>query len=650
MTLSFNRKQWVVWRGREAQILRTLNVREVQLRDRNGEVFVAPVAELDLLPVQEEAKKVRPADSAAGQKAKAQAEFRLQAIAPLLHLGPRRTRADVVRRAEEVNANPATLYRWIERYEKADLLGLTQQVRSDAGTKRVHPEVESLMQRWIETKYLTSQRPSISSVYRSLLIEIDRLNKYREEGTPELEAPHFETFRKRIYGSQERRRLSRRHGESVAKRLDPITSHYPGANFPLAVVQADHTKLDVILVDSVFRRPLKDRPYITIVMDVFSRVVLGFHLSLDPPSAFSVGQALTQAILPKDTWLARFRLSLHQFSEEVSLNTEDFDWPCWGKPVKFKADNGREFWGKMLERACAQYGIDQEFRPVLKPEYGSHIERIMGNVAQELKSVPGATFSNTQERGDYDSEGMAVMTMDALRLWMSGYLVGVYNHRKHSEIGMTPLQMWEKGLLEGTETSPPTGLPERIMGERAERLEMDFLPFFEATVQRDGVHQNGLTYQGPVLYPYIKAKDPEHPRRSRRFVFRYDPRDITKLYFLDPELDRYYTVRCTSVEMPSMSIWEYRAVRAFGESQNLKITNGREFMRGYHLMEQVIAKEQERSKQARLSAERKRQKDKAPKLVGAEKATARALTKPGLVLSGRDEDELEPFEELEINT
>lgn len=646
MTLSFARKQWVVWQGREAQIIRVINLREVQLRDRNGDVFIAPPHEL--LPLSEEkaAQKVRPVDSVAGERAVKQAEFRLAAIGPLLHLGPNRTRADVERRAAEVKAGSATLYRWIKQYEQDGLPSLVHQVRSDSGVTRVQPEVESLMQRWIDTRYMTAQRPSITSVYRSLSLEIDRVNKSRPEGEQLLSLPTFETFRRRISGVLTRRRLSRRHGEGVARRLDPITSHYPGADFPLAVVQADHTTLDVILVDSVFRRPLKNRPYITIVMDVFSRVVLGFHVSLDAPSAFSVGQALTNAILPKEVWLARFKTSLHQFSAEIALDTPEFDWPCWGKPVKFKVDNGREFWGKMLERACAQYAIDQEFRPVLKPEYGSHIERIMGNVAQELKSVPGATFSNVQERGDYDSEGMAVMTIDALKIWMTAYLVGVYNTRVHSELGMTPLEMWEKGLLEGTDSRPPTGLPERIMGDRADRLEMDFLPFFEATVQRDGVRHEGLIYQGPVLYPYIRTKDPERPRATRRFIFRYDPRDISQIYFLDPELDRYYAVRCIQVDLPSMSIWEYRAVRAFGQAQNLKVKDGRGFMNAYRLMERVIVEEQSKSKHARLMAERKRQKDKAPKLAEVQKAEKRVARRSSLTTLAGD-DVVEPFDDLQ---
>ena len=65
----------------------------------------------------------------------------------------------------------------------------------------------------------------------------------------------------------------------------------------------DHTKLDIILVDDIHRRPI-GRPWITLAMDVFSRVVAGSYVSFDPPGALSTGLCLAHGILPKDA-LAR---------------------------------------------------------------------------------------------------------------------------------------------------------------------------------------------------------------------------------------------------------------------------------------------------------------------------------------------------------
>jgi transposase InsO family protein len=71
----------------------------------------------------------------------------------------------------------------------------------------------------------------------------------------------------------------------------------------LAVAQIDHAPMDVIVVDEEHRQPIQ-RPSLTVVIDVYSRMVLGFSVYLEKPSAFTVGMAIAHAILPKENWLA----------------------------------------------------------------------------------------------------------------------------------------------------------------------------------------------------------------------------------------------------------------------------------------------------------------------------------------------------------
>lgn len=626
MTLTFQRDQWVTWRGREGRVVRTLSIRDVQLLDRNGDAFIAPIAELQTLAKPPSLqRKVRPIDSDTAMRTTAQAQRRLDAIQPLIHLGPQRTLADVERRAREVNCTARTLYRWIKRYESGDFDGLVHRVRSDLGETRVPAEVEQVMRKLIDERYLTPQKPSMISVYQHLVLEVDAMNNSRAPGEPEFSVPTFPTFRRRILEVRERKRLSRRHGENAAKRLDPITGHYPGATHPLAVVQADHTQLDIKLVDSVDRQLLADRPWITLIMDVFSRVVLGFHISLDAPSAYSVGQALSHAILPKDAWLIRHKESVKRVLPDFTDEDLQIDWPCWGKPVKFKTDNGREFWSQALERSCARHNIDLEFRPVLRPEYGSHIERLLGTLAREIHALPGTTFSNVGAKAGYDSEGKAVMTFEALEVWMTAFFLGAYHNKVHSALGVSPLEMWERGLLHGTEEHPPTGLPHRPTAENAERLRMDFLPSFEASIQRDGVRKWNLVYRDLALNPYIRARTPGRSGQTRKFVFHYDPTDISQLYFLDPELDRHFPVRCAQPDFPSISIWELRTATKFGKAQGMKVEDTRGIMSAYRTMIRLAEREAKETKQTRLIRERKVQRERAPKPAdGLKKAPATA--------------------------
>jgi transposase InsO family protein len=67
-----------------------------------------------------------------------------------------------------------------------------------------------------------------------------------------------------------------------------------------------NTPVDLIVVDEINRLPI-GRPWVTIVFDVASRTVLGFHATPEAPSATSVAMALSMACLPKSKWLKSVR-------------------------------------------------------------------------------------------------------------------------------------------------------------------------------------------------------------------------------------------------------------------------------------------------------------------------------------------------------
>ena len=59
------------------------------------------------------------------------------------------------------------------------------------------------------------------------------------------------------------------------------------------------------------------RPWITLTIDIFSRMVAGFYMSFDRPGAMALGLCLVHAMLPKETWLAQHDIVT--------------PWPLWGK-------------------------------------------------------------------------------------------------------------------------------------------------------------------------------------------------------------------------------------------------------------------------------------------------------------------------------
>ena len=127
--------------------------------------------------------------------------------------------------------------------------------------------------------------------------------------------------------------------------------------------------------------------------------------------------------------------------------------------------------------------------------------------------------------------------------------------RTHSGIGTSPLARFESGIF-GSGERPGTGLPARITDE--ERLRLDFMPFVSRTVQPYGVVVDGIHYYSDVLRRHVNARDPRDPSRKRTFTFKRDPRDISRLYFYDPDLEQYSAVAYRDATRPAISLWELR--------------------------------------------------------------------------------------------
>ena len=97
---------------------------------------------------------------------------------------------------------------------------------------------------------------------------------------------------------------ARLQASEAAALVDQVPGTYRVDN-ALDVVQIDHTPVDVIVVDELHRLPI-GRPWLTLAIDVATRVVVGFFVSLEAPSSTSVALCLTQAVLrqtPVLRWL-----------------------------------------------------------------------------------------------------------------------------------------------------------------------------------------------------------------------------------------------------------------------------------------------------------------------------------------------------------
>ena len=398
-TLSLKPGAEVFYNERRCRIKQVIDLNLVLVIDRQTDrVEQAKISDLKPVPPQQPKKPkadIQKIPDAVWQAA----ERRYEIIRPLLGMSGK-TFKDVEARAKEYGVHPMTLYKWIQAYEaQGRVTALQVNSRSDKGSSKLSEDVEAIITAVIESEYLTQNSKSISRLCGEIKQKCLNAN---------LPPPHCNTVRKRIEQISEEIKVSKRKSKKAAvQQFSPIRGHFPGADYPLSVVEIDHTKMDIILVDDIHRRPI-GRPWITLAIDVFSRMVAGFYVSFDPPGALATGLCIAHAILSKDKWLIKHNVAS--------------DWPLWGLPKTIHLDNAKEFRGSMLQRACKEYGINLEWRPVARPHFGGHIERAIGTLMKEIHTLPGTTFSNVQERGDYDSDKSANMTLSEFETWLATFI------------------------------------------------------------------------------------------------------------------------------------------------------------------------------------------------------------------------------------
>ncbi|WP_241330093.1 helix-turn-helix domain-containing protein [Chryseobacterium arthrosphaerae] len=542
-------------------IIRNIDIKRVSIEEiESGIIHTVNIGDISPADPQQESNNRDMLDFTDKEWKKAQERF--QIIRPVLE-----NRGDlkiVERAAKEAKVDKATIYRWISRYEQTGSIGsiLGKKKNGGRGKSRLSPEQEEIIKKCITEIYLTSFRKSINYLIRAIAFECNKLG---------IQMPHSTTIRRRINEISEEEKVKQRYGKKVSdNKFRPIRGNFPHAHYPLSVVQIDHTPVDIILVDEIFRQPF-NKPYLTVAIDVYSRMILGINISFDPPGAMGTGLCISNAILGKETYL-------HKLGVEGS-------WGCWGVMETIHVDNAKEFRGIMLKKACENYGINLEFRPVATPHYGGHIERFLGSFSKAVHDLPGTTFSNIQERSTYKSEKHASFTLAEFEKWMVTYIVNVYHKTVHSGIGMTPEEKYIDGIFGNNETKG-MGLPPRFHDERKVRL--DFMPYLERTIQASGIVIDHIHYYDEVLRKYINV--PNKSKNLRKYSFRRNPKDISVIYFFDPDLNEYFEIPYRDTRYPPMSVWEYRAAVKKWKEDNTGIINEAYIFESYKKLEEIELK------------------------------------------------------------
>ena len=424
--------------------------------------------------------------------------------------------------SKQMGVGRAYFYRLLAAYKQRPQTStlLPRQDGLPTGTHLLPPGTESIVHKCIEEFYMSRVRPSFAALTRTISHECHRCH---------ILPPNFRTIKRRLATYDRKDLVASRFGSKAAREaFRPVQEHYL-PTLPFQLVQIDHSPVDLIVVDDRDRLPI-GRPWLTLAIDVATRCVGGFYLSLESPSVVSVALALTQCVLPKDSWLAERGLG-------------SLEWPISGIPDEIHLDNAKEFHSHALLRGAQEYGMELSFRPLGAPHYGGHIERLIGTTMGAVHLLPGTTFSNIKEKGSYNSVKQSVMTMAELERWLALEILGRYHRSVHTGLQVSPRAAWEKGMLARS--------PLREV-QNAKQFFCDFLPGELRLIRRDGIRLFNISYWSNVLTPLAgRSKTP--------VLVKYDPRDLSRIYMRDGGDGRYWDIPYRDLRLPPISLWEHQA-------------------------------------------------------------------------------------------
>lgn len=223
-----------------------------------------------------------------------------------------------------------------------------------------------------------------------------------------------------------------RYGEEMWEYEQMIFDHFAHlATRPLQYVFADYCLLKVFIVDTETRSKL-DRLWLTLLIDAYSRSVVGWTLTYEQPCIDSIQDALLNAIQPK--------------TSHTELGIEG-DWPCYGIPLQLSLDNAWSNHSHSLESLAGLISmngefnsIDLVFRKPYRARQGALIERFFRGLAAIIKErLKGAIQSSHPKDLRNAAEEACLLFEDIYRFLLEEIVA--YQNRPHSELEkMTPNQ------------------------------------------------------------------------------------------------------------------------------------------------------------------------------------------------------------------
>ncbi|MEW5993087.1 MAG: Mu transposase C-terminal domain-containing protein [Candidatus Zixiibacteriota bacterium] len=495
------------------------------------------------------------------------------------------SRGALVRRAmAEHSVTNQTIYRMLRRYWQRgmapnallpdfDKCGAPGNERAVTGKKRGRPRlygpsaginvdqsVRKLFRDVVTRHYAENNKLDLGGAYRALIrwhystVELDDRTG-QQLLVPVADCPTEMQFRywlqkdNDLFALERRRRTPRVYDKDMRALMSSSSSEVfgPGARY-----QIDATIADIFLVSRYDRNRIIGRPVLYVVIDVYSRMIVGIYVGLEGPSWVGAMMALANTVADKV-----------QFCRQFNMVIDSADWPCQALPSVLLGDKG-ELAGEKVETLIRALHVHVENAAPYRADWKGIVEQRFRLLQAEFKPyLPGYIDGDYRIRGgeDYRLDG----TLDIDQFTRAIILCVLHHNNAHyyrkfereadmvaDDVKAIPVEMWEWGIKHRSG---------RLHTFPEEMVKLSLLPADEATVTPSGIKFYGCYYscrKALEEHWFEKARQ----KRGWKVRISYEPRCMDEIY-IHGARGEFVTCALTdlSAEFRGKTLWEIDQIR-----------------------------------------------------------------------------------------